>query len=225
MKLLIVEDERGLAESITSHLRKEGFLCEVVFDYEAAIEKIDLYNYDCIIVDINLPGGNGFEIIEFLKKISAATGVIIISARGSVQDKIKGLEIGSDDYLTKPFHLSELNARVKALLRRRNFGGSNEINFNEITINLSSRCVFVKGKETLLSKKEFDLLMYFIANKDVALTKAAIAEHLWGDHIDTADSLDIIYSHIKNLRRKLVEKGSKDYLRSIYGIGYKFGDN
>jgi DNA-binding response OmpR family regulator len=225
MKILIIEDEKGLAESISAHLGKEGFLCEKVYDYNSAIEKINLYTYECIIVDINLPDGTGFDLIEALKKISASTGIIIISARNSIDDKIRGLEIGSDDYLIKPFHLSELNARLKSLLRRRNFAGSNEIVYNEILINLNQRKVYVKETETHLSKKEYDLLLYFISNKDNALTKASIAEHLWGDNIDSADSFDIVYSQIKNLRRKLLEKGANDYLHSIYGVGYKFGES
>ncbi len=225
MKILIVEDERGMAESITSHLTRDGFICEVVNDLSSAMEKIQLYEYDCTVVDINLPDGEGFEMIEALKKINSSTGIIIISARNSLEDKLRGLEIGSDDYLIKPFHLSELNARIKSLLRRRNFGGSNEIVYNEIKINLNTRNVFVKDEELSLSKKEYDLLIYFIANKEMALTRTAIAEHLWGDHMDNADSLDVLYSQVKNLRRKLTEKGCPDYVQSIYGIGYKFGKN
>jgi len=225
MKILIIEDEVGLAESIARHLEKENFLCEKVYTYESAVEKIHLYTYDCVIVDLNLPDGIGFDIIEALKKISSTTGIIIISARNAIDDKIKGLEIGSDDYLTKPFHLSELNARVKALFRRKNFQGSNEVSYNEIKIVLNQRKVYVNDIETHLSKKEYDLLLYFISNKENALTKAAIAEHLWGDNIDSADSFDLVYSQIKNLRKKLLEKGAKDYLHSIYGIGYKFGEN
>lgn len=223
MKILVVEDERGLAESIVSHLSKEGFLCEVVYNLEDAVEKINLYSFDCAIMDLNLPDGEGFTAVVALRKISAATGIIIISARNALDDKIRGLEIGSDDYLTKPFHLSELTARVKSLLRRRNFGGNDEIVFNELKINFKSRQVFVNDNEILLAKKEYDLLLYFISNINVALTKAAIAEHLWGDNADNFDSFDMVYSHIKNLRRKLLEKGSQDYLKSIYGIGYKFG--
>ena len=223
MKVLIIEDEKALSESIASHLGKEGFICEQAYNYDSAIEKINLYNYECIIVDINLPDGIGFDLVEAMKKISSTTGIIIISARNSVDDKIKGLEIGSDDYLTKPFHLSELNARVKSLFRRKNFQGSNDITYHEIRINLNQRKVFVHDTETHLSKKEYDLLLYFLSNKENALTKAAIAEHLWGDNIDSADSFDLVYSQIKNLRRKLIEKGSNDYLHSIYGIGYKFG--
>ena len=223
--MLVIEDEKGLAESVAAYLTKEGFVCEIAMTYAEADEKIFLYTYDCIIVDLTLPGGDGFSLIQSLKKITATTGIIIISARDSLEDKIKGLEIGSDDYLIKPFHLSELNARVKSLIRRRNFGGQNEIWFREIRVLPNSRKVFINGQETALSRKEYDLLLYFLSNIDVALTKTSIAEHLWGDQIDSADSLDIVYSHIKNLRRKLVEKGSSDYVRSIYGIGYKFGFN
>ncbi len=225
MKILIVEDERILAQSIASHLGKEGFIVETVFNADDANEKVNLYTYDCVIVDINLPDGTGFDIVETLKKLKSPAGIIIISARDALEDRIKSLEIGSDDYLTKPFHLSELNARVKALLRRRHFGGSNEISYQEIKINYNSRRVFVKETEVSLSKKEYDLLLYFISNIDIALTKSSMAEHLWGDDIDSADSFDLLYSHIKNLRKKLTDKGCNDYIHSIYGIGYKFGEN
>ncbi|MEQ9440512.1 MAG: response regulator transcription factor [Cyclobacteriaceae bacterium] len=223
MKILVVEDEKGLAESITEYLSKENFVVEVVHEYEIAHEKISLYTYDCIIVDLNLPDGSGFDIVTYAKQQSASTGIIIISARNAVEDKIKGLEIGSDDYLTKPFHLSELNARIKSLIRRRHFGGTNIMNYQEIRINLNARRVFVQDEETILSRKEYDLLMYFVSNIEVVLTKSAIAEHLYGDDIDTVDSFDMLYSHIKNLRKKLAEKGCNDYIQSIYGIGYKFG--
>jgi DNA-binding response OmpR family regulator len=222
MKILVVEDEKGLAESITDYLSREGFVCEVANTFWQADEKISLYQYDCTIVDLTLPDGNGFDIIQTLKKIAAATGIIIISARNTLEDKLKGLEIGSDDYMTKPFHLSELNARVKSLIRRRNFGGNNDMTWKDIRVNLPARRVFIKDVETPLSRKEYDLLLYFLSNIDVALTKESIAEHLWGDNMDSADSLDMVYSHIKNLRRKIVEKGGKDYIQSIYGIGYKF---
>lgn len=223
MKILLVEDERILAESIASHLGKEAFIVESVHTYNDAIEKINLYRYDGVIVDINLPDGLGFDIVEALKKIKATSGIIIISARDALDDRIKSLEIGSDDYLTKPFHLSELNARLKAILRRRHFGGSNEIIYKEIKINYNSRSVFVNNNEVSLSRKEYDLLLFFMSNIDIALTKAAMAEHLWGDNIDSVDSFDLVYSQIKNLRKKLTDKGCKDYIQSIYGIGYKFG--
>lgn len=222
MKVLIVEDEKGLAESITDYMVKDGYVCETAATLLEADEKIHLYTYDCVIVDLTLPDGNGFQLIETLKRLLATTGVIIISARNTLEDKLKGLEIGSDDYLTKPFHLSELNARVKSLLRRRQFGGHTEIHFQELRVVPQTRNVFVNGQLTPLSRKEYDLLLYFLSNVDVALTKASIAEHLWGDNIDSADSFDMVYSHIKNLRRKLLEKGAADYVQSIYGIGYKF---
>ncbi|RRB04773.1 response regulator transcription factor [Larkinella rosea] len=224
MKVLVVEDEKGLAESISDYMNKEGYICETAATFREADERIYLYDYDCVIVDLTLPDGNGFQLIETLKKLLATTGVIIISARNALEDKIRGLEIGSDDYLTKPFHLSELNARVKSLIRRRNFGGHTEIRFREIRVNPSSRKVYVNGQLTVISRKEYDLLLYFLSNIDVVLTKVSIAEHLWGDNIDSADSLDMVYSHIKNLRRKLLEKGGSDYVRSVYGIGYKFGE-
>jgi len=222
MKVLVVEDEKGLAESIVAYLTREGFVCEVANTFWQADEKISLYQYDCTIVDLTLPDGDGFDIVQTLKKIAAATGIIIISARNTLEDKIKGLEIGSDDYMTKPFHLSELNARVKSLIRRRNFGGNNDMIWKEIRVQLQSRRVFVAEKEAVLSRKEYDLLLYFLSNIDVALTKESIAEHLWGDHMDSSDSLDMVYSHIKNLRKKILEKGGRDYIQSIYGIGYKF---
>ena len=225
MKILVIEDERVLAESIASHLSKEGFVVETVFSYDAAVEKVNLYAYDCVVVDINLPDGTGFDIVEMLKRIKSTSGIIIISARDALEDRIRSLEIGSDDYLTKPFHLSELNARVKAILRRRNFGGNNEVSYNEIRVNYNTRRVFVRENEVSLSKKEYDLLLYFMSNVDIALTKSSMAEHLWGDNIDSADSFDILYSQIKNLRKKLTDAGCPDYIQSIYGIGYKFGRN
>ncbi len=225
MKILIIEDERGLAESIASHLAKENFTCEIAFNFSQGEQKLSLYNYECAVVDLNLPGGQGFELVELLKKIGNATGIIIISARHSLEDKIKGFDIGADDYLTKPFHLSELIARVKSIIRRKSYGGASEIVFNEIRINFKSRQVFIREKEIALTRKEIDLLLYLIANKNIVLTKASIAEHLWGDNMDNADSFDLVYSQVKNLRRKLTEAGSADYIRTVYGIGYKFIEN
>ncbi|MEI7723769.1 MAG: response regulator transcription factor [Bacteroidota bacterium] len=224
MKILLIEDEKELAGSITEYLQKENYLCEAVLDFENAIEKINLYHYDCIIVDINLPDGNGLNVIRALKENKSETGIIIISARNSLDDKITGLEIGADDYLTKPFHLPELNARIKSIIRRRSFGGVNEIVFNDLRLLPEQMEVSVNGQALILTKKEYDLLVFFLSNKDRILTREAIAEHLWGDEMDMADSFDFIYTHIKNLRKKIMEKGGEDYIKTIYGMGYKFTD-
>ncbi len=222
MKILIVEDEEALSESMVQYLSREGFVCETAYSLDQAVEKIELYLYDAAIVDLTLPDGDGLSVILKLKRIAAATGIIIVSARKALEDKIKGLEMGSDDYLTKPFSLPELNARLKSLIRRRHFGGNNEIIFREIRVKPYSREVFVCNRETHLSRKEYDLLLYFLSNIDAVLTKESIAEHLWGDYVDSADSLDMVYSHIKNLRKKLNEHSEAGYIQSVYGIGYKF---
>jgi DNA-binding response OmpR family regulator len=225
MKVLIVEDEVSLAESIENYLNQEGYRCELAYTFAKASEKVNLYNYDCVVVDIGLPDGSGLNIIKEIKKSKSNAGIIIISARNALDDKIDGLEIGADDYLTKPFHLSELNARIKSLIRRRSFNGSNEIICNEITINPDNFEVFVNSQVLTLTKKEYDLLLYFLSNKNRVVTKESIAEHLWGDNMDLIDSYDFIYTHIKNLRRKMVEKGGNDYIQTIYGTGYKFNIN
>ena len=225
MKVLLIEDEKELSRSIETYLSQESFICETALNYDEAKEKINLYSYDCIIVDITLPDGNGLDIIRELKTNLLDTGIIIISAKNSLEDKITGLDIGADDYLSKPFHMSELNARIKSIIRRRSFSGNNEITMNEIRIIPHNMEVSVNDQEIILTKKEYDLLIFFIANKNRVLTKEAIAEHLWGDEIDSVDSFDFIYTHIKNLRKKILEKGGEDYIRTIYGMGYKFGDS
>jgi DNA-binding response OmpR family regulator len=222
MKILIIEDEIALLESIISYFEVEGVICESAVDFNTAIEKVSLYNYDCIIVDINLPGGSGLEIIEYLKKNKNPAGIIIVSARDTLEDRIKGLELGADDYLTKPFDLAELNIRVKSLYRRINFQGNNFITAGKLEVHPGEFTVHVSGEILDLTKKEYDLLLFLISNQNRVITKETIAEHLWGDYIDTADSFDFVYTHIKNLRKKLQDKGIKDYLQNIYGVGYKF---
>ena len=222
MKILLIEDEKELSRSIDTYLREENYICETAQTYDQARERINLYIYDCVIVDITLPDGNGLDIIRELKEKHIETGIIIISAKNSLDDKILGLEIGADDYLTKPFHLSELNARVKSIIRRRTFSGNNEIVFNEISIIPEKMQVTVNDQVVVLTKKEFEMLVFFIANKNRVITKESIAEHLWGDEMDMADSYDFIYTHIKNLRKKMIEKGGMDYIQTVYGMGYKF---
>lgn len=222
MKILLVEDEKELANEIIIYTRSQGFVCEAVYNFDDALEKINLYEYDCAVIDITLPGGSGLEIIDKLKGLSPKTGIIIISAKNSLTDKLTGLDLGADDYLTKPFHLAELNARINSVLRRRKFDGEKIIFVDELTIDPDKREVFINSQNVILMRKEYDLLLYFVTNKEKVLTKESIAEHIWGDQADTFDSLDFVYSQIKNLRKKLIEKGARDFIKSIYGVGYKF---
>lgn len=222
MKILIIEDEEELLNSSKEYLMSEGYICEEATTFKEGIEKINLYEYDCIVADIGLPDGNGLDLVQELKSKLSETGVIIISAKNALEDKIAGLDIGADDYLTKPFHLSELNARVKSILRRRKFRGNKEIVFKEIRVLPDTLQTFANQRPVALTKKEFDLLIYFISNQNKIITKESIAEHLWGDYIDTADSYDFVYTHISNLRKKLVEQGSNDYIQTVYRVGYKF---
>lgn len=224
MKILLAEDDADLSDSILTYLKHDGYVCDSAGDFLPAIDKVMLYTYDLAIVDITLPNGNGLNIVRELKKQSPETGIIILSAKNSLDDKITGLDLGADDYLTKPFQLSELNARIKAIIRRRKFEGKKEILFNEICIIPDSAITRVNGAEVELTKKEFQLLLYFISNKNRVFTKQAIAAHLWGDSAEDFASFDSVYTHIKNLRKKLLEKGSPDYLQSVYGLGYKFSD-
>lgn len=222
MKLLIVEDEPGLLESIQSYLSNEGYSCESSATLKEAEEKISLYLYDCLLIDVNLPDGSGLDLIEPAKKRNSNAGIIIVSARETLDDRIRGLNLGADDYIVKPFHLSELNARIQSLLRRIKFDGDDHIIFNEIVINPAERLVTVADKAVKLTKKEFDLLLYFVSNKDRILTKESICEYLWGDYADNAGSLDFVYTHIKNLRKKIIDHGGEDYIHTVYGVGYKF---
>ena len=222
MKILMIEDERALADSIERYLEQDGHVCEIAANYTTAYQKINVYEYDCILVDITLPDGNGLDLIKELKKNHSDAGVIIISAKNSLDDKIKGLELGSDDYLTKPFHLSELNARIKALMRRKLYKGEIEMVVGGIRILTGEKQVFVNAKELNLTAKEYQILVYLLANVNRVLTKEAIAEHVWGDNYDIADSFDFIYVHINNLRSKIARAGGKDQIKTVYGMGYKF---
>lgn len=225
MKVLIIEDEAALRQSIQKYLEHQGYVCETSGDFVSGIEKVRSFNYDCAVVDIGLPYGSGLDIVKELKDIEAKCGIIIISAKNALEDKLKGLELGSDDYLTKPFHLSELNARINAILRRRSFGGSKIIQFGEIKIDPEAQRVTVNNKGVDLTDKEYQLLEYFIANQRRVLTKAAIAEHIWGDEYEQVSNYDFIYTHIKNLRKKLIDAGCEDYIKTVYRTGYRFTDN
>jgi len=222
MKILLVEDNPDLAETVVNYLRQEGYICETARDYKTADEKIALYEYDIIVLDITLPDGNGLDILKKLKHNHSEAGVLIVSAKNALDDKVEGLHLGADDYLTKPFHLAELNARVQSLMRRRRFQGRDEITLPDIRVNTTTCQVFVKDEEITLTRKEYELLLYFLSNRNRVLNKESIAEHLWGDNIDMADSFDFIYTHIKNLRKKIMVKDSRVNIKSVYGMGYKF---
>ena len=224
MKILIIEDEVELVKSIVTYLKEENYICESATDFKTAIDKTEMYDYDCILLDISLPGGTGLDILKQLKRNNKTDGVLIISAKNSVDDRVDGLHLGADDYLPKPFHLSELSARIAAIIRRKNFSGNSLLSFNDITIDTLAKVAYYNDSALDLTKKEFELLLYFVSNKRRVISKNAIAAHLWGDEMDMADNYDFIYTHIKNLRKKLMEKGSVDYIRSVYGMGYKFSD-
>jgi len=222
MKILLIEDEFTLAQSILTLLSKEGYIAEWVSGYNAAIIKIEEGKYDCFLVDISLPDGNGLNIVRFLKKNNSDSGIIIITARDSVNDSIEGFDLGADDYLSKPFNLAELNSRIKAVLRRSMNVGPKIIEIDNLKIIPENFEVLVNNESIEFTRKEFDLLLFLASNKNRVLTKDSIGEHIWSNFNDISYSFDFLYSHIKNLRKKLVQKGCKDYIQTVYGIGYKF---
>jgi DNA-binding response OmpR family regulator len=222
MKILIIEDETELAKSIAEYLAQENYLCEFASTFSEAMEKIETFKYDCIILDIMLPGGSGLQILEALKNQNKQDGVIIVSAKNALEDKIKGLQLGADDYLTKPFHLSELMARIYSIIRRKQFGNSNIIKQNELEIDPLAKTVSINSKNINLTKKEFDLLLFFVGNKNRVISKSTLAEHISGDFADMLDNHDFVYAHVKNLKKKLTEAGCNPYLKTMYGTGYKW---
>lgn len=222
MKILIVEDQKDLSDNIVQYLRREGTQAQQALDCEQALEALSGGSFDVVLLDIMLPDGNGLDVLRAVKYEYPQSGVLIISAKDALDDKLEGLDLGADDYLTKPFHLSELNARIKAIYRRRNFEGQDKIVFNEISIQPDTLEVLVNDDQLALTRKEYELLLYFMANKNRVLTKQAIAEYLWGSQLDLYDSFDFVYQHIKNLRKKITEAGGADYITTIYGLGYKF---
>ena len=222
MKILIVEDEHKLSDSIVTYLKSEKYLCEQAFDYNEALEKVRGYDYDCVLLDLMLPGGSGLDILRDIKRRNNPAGVIIVSAKDSLDDKVKGLEIGADDYLPKPFHLAELGMRVYAIIRRKEFGASNTLENNGIKINLLEKSVEANGRPVTLTKSEYDLLLFFIGNRNRVLSKGAIAEHLSGDFADMMENFDFVYTHIKNLKAKLAQTGMPNCIQNVYGMGYKW---
>lgn len=221
MKILLVEDEEALAQDILRYLRAQHYQCEWTTRFAEAEEKINLHEYDCILLDISLPDGNGLTLLKNLKQQQKLEGVIVISARDALEERIRGFDLGADDYLVKPFHLAELSARVGAVIRRKQAGGATIITYQHMRIDLPARTVYCRDKKLDLTRKEFDLLMFLYFNKNKVVSKSAIAEHISGDHAESFNNFDYIYSHIKNLKKKLVEAGCDDYIKTIYGLGYK----
>ncbi|AMM51696.1 transcriptional regulator [Rufibacter sp. DG15C] len=221
MKILVIEDEPDMLENMVRSLEQELYVVETAQTYDQALEKIGVYAYDCILLDIMLPGGSGLDLLEELKKQQKTDSVIIVSAKNSIEDKVQGLELGADDYLPKPFHLAELHARVKSVLRRRKFEGQNQQQLENLQIDLDKHQIWVDGQELTLNRKEYDILLYLVTNKDRLVSKTALAEHVWGDSIDQADNYEFIYSQIKNLRKKLKDARAQVEVQAIYGIGYK----
>lgn len=222
MKLLLVEDEPLLLDEMDNYLTEQGYRCERAADFREGQDKLHLYTYDLIVLDITLPGGSGLQLLEAIKSQNNKTGVLIVSAKNSLRDKISGLELGADDYITKPFHMEELNARIFALLRRRSFEGKNEIVIDDLVINMAARCVTYKEETIPLTKKEYELLLYFVINKNRVVSRQSISEHLWGDHYDMADNYDTVYVHTMNLRKKLSAHTQVDYIKTVHGMGYKW---
>lgn len=222
MKILIIEDEKELSASMVTYLQRESYTCDVAFNFIDGRRKMESFDYDCILLDISLPDGDGLQILRELKDDDKLDGVIIISAKDSLDDKIAGLNLGADDYLPKPFHLSELCARIAAVIRRKRFQGSNVLVLNELTIDLLAKTVSVNSRSLDVTKKEYDLLLYLACNKNRVISKNAIAENISGDSADLYDNFDFIYAHMKNLKKKLTAAGCQDYIKSIYGMGYKF---
>ncbi len=222
MKILLIEDEAELAASISDYLKSNQVICEGASTLASALDKIHLYDYDCILLDLNLPDGDGFKLLSELKKLDKSDGVIITSAKDTLPVRLEGLQLGADDFLTKPFHLSELLARIQALVRRKQFNGKNTVRFREIEIDLLSKTVKVNDTSVELTKKETELLLFLVGNQNKVLSKGALAEHLSGDMADMLDNHGFVYAHIKNLKKKLGDAGSGDYIKTVYGLGYKW---
>jgi DNA-binding response OmpR family regulator len=214
MKILIIEDEKDLREVIRQSLEMENFRVECA-------DKIISFDYNCILLDVMLPGGNGLDLLQELKNLDKSDNVIIISAKDSLDDKLKGLNLGADDYLTKPFHIAELTARVKSVLRRKSFQGKNIVEVANLKLDIDARTLAIDDLPLLLNRKEFDILTYMVVNRNRLVNKTSLAEHVWGDHMDDADDYEFIYSQIKNLRKKLKDHSAAVEIQAVYGIGYK----
>lgn len=222
MKILIIEDEQELSKSIHTYLSNENYRCETAASFDAATEKIIDSQFDCVIIDISLPGGSGFDLVKLIKGLKKNEGIIIVSANNALDDKLTGLKLGADDYLSKPFHLSELSARIHSVIRRRNFNGTEVFEHHELRIQVDDKTVFVHNKPIILNKKELDLLLFLVTNKNRIISKSAISQHLSQSEAGYYRGYDVIYAHMKNLKKKLTDAGCNDYIKTIYGVGYQF---
>lgn len=221
MKVLVIEDDASLRQIVQEALLKERYVVETASTYNEAVLKIEDYVYDCILLDIMLPDGSGFDLLDYMKDNGKSGNVIIISAKDSIEDKVHGLEIGADDYLSKPFHLAELMARIRSVIRRKDNGGEMLVKFGNITLNPELFKVKISGVDIELSRKEFDILHYFMGRPNMLVNKQVLAEAIWGDHIDQVDNFDFIYAQMKNLRKKMKDFGADSEIKSVYGVGYK----
>lgn len=224
MKILLIEDEPGLRSAIAEYLHGDGFHVEQAGTYAEGAAKVRAFTYDCLLIDITLPGGSGLDLVDLAKRAHPRAGLIVISARDAVEDKVRGLDLGADDYLAKPFHLSELTARIKALVRRKSYDGAREVRYREIAVDLDALRVTVAGAEVHLTRSEQALLLFFLANAGRVVSKEALAETIVGDHAASLVSLDFLYSHVKNLRKKITDAGGGDYVAAVYGLGYRWGE-
>ena len=220
-KIMIVDDDRNICELLRLYIEKEGFETAIANDGKAAVQMFDSVNPDLMLLDIMLPDGNGLQLLNTLKELRKQENVIIISAKDSLEDKVIGLDLGADDYLPKPFHLAELNARIKSVARRNHPGSPDFIEYGNIRVNPGLFRVYVNDTELELNRKEYDILYYFINRPDRLINKNLLAEAVWGDHIDQADNFDFIYAQIKNLRKKLNLAEASAEIKAVYGFGYK----
>ena len=221
MKILVVEDNADLREVIVRSLEKERYVVETAADYSSARTKAFIYEYDCILLDIMLPDGNGLDLLRELSAQGRHGNVIIISAKDSIDDKVSGLELGADDYLAKPFHLAELHARIRSVLRRNSHGGTHDIRLGNVTVHTDTFTVDVDGKGLELGRKEYDILHYLVNRANRLIDKQTLAEAVWGDDADQADNFDFVYAQMKNLRKRLKQAGATVELKAVYGFGYK----
>ncbi|MCB9298907.1 MAG: response regulator transcription factor [Lewinellaceae bacterium] len=222
MKLLIVEDDQELLSRMLRFFKREGYVCELANTYQEGYKKLNNYDYDCVLIDAGLPGRDGLRLVQMMREEDTQTGIILFAAGSPVEERIQGLEEGADDFLSIPFDLGELHARIKAVMRRKAGDYSKALSFGGLLIKLEERIVLADGLLVNLTRKEFEILVFLARNKNRVITKESIAEHLWGDYMEDAVSFDFIYAHVKNLRKKLADHGFSDYVKTVYGVGYKF---